>query len=93
MGEGITITKVIDEKSGGGCRQLVVGGSWEQLRALHSALQSGLAEACEAGAALPLLECALMDLETAGGGGRRPKGAASQVPYYLPPSYCALPRM
>lgn len=61
-----------------GRRQLLVGGSWEQIRAVHSALQSGLMEAQSSAEALPSLECALLCLESAGGG-RSPKGFASQV--------------
>lgn len=61
-----------------GCRQLLVSGSLEQLRAVHSALQSGLMEAQSSAEALPSLECALLCLEAAGGG-RSPKGFASQV--------------
>ena len=59
-------------------RQLVVGGSREQLRAVHSALQSGLTESSYAEHALPLLECTLVCLEAAGSG-RSPQGFASQV--------------
>ena len=67
-----------------GCRQLLVSGSWEQLRAVHSALQSGLMEAQSSAEALPSLECALLCLESAGGG-RSPKGFASQVLPASPP--------
>ena len=62
------------------CRQLLASASDAQLRSVHRALQTGLGEAMDAAAALPVLEATLLALEGASGG-RGAKGLASQVPY------------